>query len=91
MKVETHSPNCQKIRQKKDSAPLFASCLGLFGGGWVGALCAGAFPLAVGCAFSFSYVAVGCHLLFSTIDFFNTVNLHYPATRQNIKNPVYLY
>ena len=47
-----------------DYASLYASCLAIFGGYWAGALSAGAFPLAVYCAFSFSNVAVGCRLMY---------------------------
>lgn len=47
-----------------DFAYLSASCLAIFGGSWLYALGAGAFPLSVNYAFSFSSASVGCRLMY---------------------------
>lgn len=47
-----------------DYAYLSASCLAIFGGYWAHALRAGAFPLDVTYAFSFSNASVGCRLMY---------------------------
>lgn len=47
-----------------DYAPLYASCLAIFGGHWNHAAYAGAFPLDVTNAFSLSHANVGCRLMF---------------------------